>query len=88
MAEEPETIEPEIDKEINLKKEYELNDKDKKYNLKIYLDNNEIIFELNLISEISYYNYIKKYKYNDIIKELNLSNINDIYNYFDKKNIK
>ena len=30
------------------------------------------MFELTLISEISYFNYIKKYKYNDIKKELNL----------------
>ena len=53
----------------------------------------EIIFELNLISEISYYNYIRKYKYNDIIKELGLSNnkyddIINIYNYFDIKEYK
>ena len=93
MSEEQETIEPEIGKEIELKKEYELNIDNKKYKLKIELNINEIIFELNLISEISYYNYIRKYKYNDIIKELNLSeniynDITKIYNYFDIKEYK
>ena len=91
MTEEQETIEPEIVKE--LKKEYELNDENKKYKLKIELNINEIIFELNLISEISYYTYIKKYKYNEIRKDLNLSyykynDITKIYNYFDIKTYK
>ena len=93
MAEEQETIEPEIGKEIEMKKEYELNEGNKNYILKIELNINEIIFELNLISEISYYNYIRKYKYNDIIKELNLSSniyndITKIYNYFNIKEYK
>ena len=91
--EEQETIEPENGKEMKLKKEYEWIEENKKYKLKIELNINEIIFELNLISEISYYTYIKKYKYNEIRKDLNLSyykynDITKIYNYFDIKTYK
>ena len=71
MADKEETTEPEYDSE--LKKEYELNQENKKYNLEIELTSNTIIFELKIISEISYYIYSRKYTYNDIIKDLNLS---------------
>ena len=91
--EEQETIEPEFEKEINLKKEFELKEENKIYKLKMELDKNGIIFELNLISELSYYNYIKRYNYNDLIKILNLStniynNISKIFNYIELKEFK
>ena len=74
------------------KKEYELNINNKRYKLNIEVKMDEIIFKLNCISEISYYNYIRKYKYNDIIKELNLStdifiNLSKIFHYFDNKEL-
>ena len=86
--EEEETTEPEFKKEIELKKEYELKEENKIYKLKIELDKDEIIFELNLISELSYYNYIKRYDYNDLRKKLNLlaniyNNLTKIFNYID-----
>ena len=76
--------------EIHLSKNNYFNIENIKYQLKIEIENDEIIFTLNSISPISYYNYIRKYKYNDIIKELNLSrytydNLIKIYNYFDSK---
>ena len=66
-----------------LKKEYilEINDN----TLKIEINNNEIIFILMI--GISYYKYIKKYKYDEIIKELDLSEYKDlkkVYNYLIK----
>ena len=85
---EEETTEPEFKKEIELQKEYELKEENKIYKLKIELDKDEIIFELNLISELSYYNYIKRYDYNDLRKKLNLptniyNNLTKIFNYID-----
>ena len=85
---EQETTEPEFMKGIELKKEYELKEENKIYKLKIELDKDEIIFELNLISELSYYNYIKRYEYKDLRKKLNLpeniyNNITKIFNYLD-----
>ena len=65
---EQETTKPEFMKGIELKKEYELKEENKIYKLKIELDKDEIIFELNLISELSYYNYIKRYEYKDLRK--------------------
>ena len=62
---EQETLIPECEL---IKKEYE-----------IIIDNNKIRIEITkdkiiflLIIEISYYQYIKEYKYNEIIKELNI----------------
>ena len=85
---EQETTKPEFMKGIELKKEYELKEENKIYKLKIELDKDEIIFELNLISELSYYNYIKRYDYNDLRKKLNLptniyNNLTKIFNYID-----
>ena len=72
------------------KKVYELNYEDKKYNFEIEVNNNELIFTLTKLSEISYYNYIGKYNYNEITKDLNLSidiynNIEKIFEYLDIK---
>ena len=72
---EQETITPEYEE---IKKEYEIKINNNK--LRIELNNDEIIFIL--IIGISYYKYIKKYKYEEIIKELeiiNYKNIKDIY---------
>ena len=87
-----EKIEPEID-QIHFKKEYISFKDNTKYKLIIEIENEEIIFTLNNISQISYYNYIRKYKYNDIIKELHFPknlyyNIIAIYKYFDIKEYK
>ena len=76
--------------QIKLKKIYELKAENKKCKFQIEIDNNEIIFELELNSENSNDNYIRKYEYNDIIKELKLpkdiyNNLVKIYNYFDIK---
>ena len=64
------------------KKVYELNYEDKKYNFEIEVNNDELIFTLTKLSEISYYNYIRKYNYNEITNDLNLSK--DIYNNIEK----
>ena len=82
-------VEVEINQEENrnIKKEYELDTNNNKYKLIIQLKSEElIIFELLLISQISYYNYIRKYNYKDIITLLNLNtnvynNIQNVYNY-------
>ena len=75
------------------KKEYELNIDNKRYKLNIEVKMDEIIFKLRIISEISFYNYIWKFKYNDIIYELNISkekydNLSKIMNYFEECEIK
>ena len=59
-----------------------MNYEDKIYNFEIEVNNNESIFILNKLSEISYYNYIRKYNYNEIINDLNLSK--DIYDNIEK----
>ena len=88
-----ETIEPEFEEKKDLEKEFKINEDNKSYQLKIILNNNQILFELNLISEISYYNYIRRYNYYDIMKDLNLSkdkydNITKIFNHIDNENYK
>ena len=58
----------------DIKKEYEIkinNDK-----IRIEINNDEIIFILMI--GLSYYKYIKKYKYEEIIKEFDLLDIKDI----------
>ena len=75
------------------KKECELEINNKRYKLSIEVKMDEIIFKIRIISEISFYNYIRKYKYNDIIKELNLpkdkyDNLSKILNYFKEYEIK
>ena len=71
----------------DINKEYEIKINDNK--LRIELNNDEIIFIL--IIGISYYKYIKKYKYDEIVKELELYKYNDIkeiYNYLIKNEYK
>ena len=58
--EEPETIEPEY---LDIKKEYEIKIEDNK--IKIEMNNNEIIFSLYI--DLSYYKYIKIFKYDEFI---------------------
>ena len=73
--EDQETISPEYEE---IKKEYVININNN--NLIIEINNDEIIF--TLIIGISYYKYIKKYKYDEIIKELNMfecKNIEEVY---------
>ena len=62
-----------------IKKEYEINIDDNK--IRIEITNEEITFILMI--DISYYKYIKKYKYNEIIKELNIEykDIEKLYEY-------
>ena len=75
--EEPETITPEYEE---IKEEYEIKVNDNK--LRIEIKNDEIIFIL--IIDISYYKYIKKYKYEEIKKELELleyKDMKEIYEY-------
>ena len=72
------------------KKEYDLYSNNKKYKLTIEIKKEDILFTLEILSEISCYNYINKYKYNNLIKDLNLSietnnDINKILEYFDSK---
>ena len=79
-----ETIENEY---IDIKEEYEIKIDDNK--LKIEINNDEIIFIL--IVGISYYKYIKKFKYDEIVKELVLYEYNDIeeiYKYLIKSEYK
>ena len=79
-----------LEKEIiYYKKEYELYENNKKYKFIIELNNGDILFTLEILSEISCYNYINKYEYKNFIKELNLSieinneNLNKLFDYFD-----
>ena len=74
--EEQETITPEYEE---IKKEYEIEINDNK--LKIEINNDEILFILNM--GISYYKYIKKYKYEELIKELNILEYKDIKNIYE-----
>ena len=81
---------PKLKNITKTKKEYELKYEDKKYNFEIEVNNNELIFILNKLSEMSYYNYIRKYNYNEIINDLNLSkdiydNIKKIFEYLNIK---
>ena len=74
--EEPETIEPEY---LDIKKEYEIKIEDNK--IKIEMNNNEIIFSLYI--DLSYYKYIKIFKYDEFINNYVISkekDINKIYN--------
>ena len=72
---EPETIEPEY---LDIKKEYEIKIEDNK--IRIEMNNDEIIF--NLYIDLSYYKYIKEYKYEEIKKELDIKDdIEKIYEY-------
>ena len=75
------------------KKEYELVYEDKLYKFELELNNNGINFILTKLSEISYYNYIRKYNYDEIINDLYLSkdlydNIEKIFEYLDIKECK
>ena len=82
--EEQETISQEYEE---IKEEYEIKIGDNK--LKIEINNNEIIFIL--IIGLSYFKYIKRYKYNEIKKELNILDNKDIkyvYNYLIKSEYK
>ena len=75
--EDQETITPEYEE---FKKEYEIKINDNK--IRIETNNDEIIFILTI--GISFYKYIKKYKYNEIIKKLNLlecKDIKEVYEY-------
>jgi len=81
---------PKLKNLTKTKKEYELASEDKIYKFKLELNNNEMIFILTKLSEISYYNYIRKYNYDEIINDLNLSkdlydNIEKIFEYLDIK---
>ena len=82
--EEQETITPEY---IEIKKEYEIKIGDNK--LRIEINNDEIIFIL--IIGLSFYKYIKKYKFNEIRKELNIlenEDIEKLYEYLIKSEYK
>ena len=82
--EEPETISQEYEE---IKEEYEIKINDNK--LKITINNDEIIFIL--IIGLSYFKYIKRYKYDEIIKELNIlenKDIKSVYNYLIKSGYK
>ena len=73
---EPETIEPEY---LDIKKEYEIKIEDNK--IRIEMNNDEIIF--NLYIDLSYYKYIKRFKYDEFINNYEISkekDINKIYN--------
>ena len=75
-----------MDREERIKEEYEIRIDDNK--LRIEINNDKIIF--TLILGLSYYKYIKKYKYNEIIKELDIrekKDIKEIYEYLIKLNI-
>jgi hypothetical protein len=79
-----ETIEPEFEP---IKKEYEIKIENNK--LKIVIDDEEI--EFILLTELSYYKYIKRYKYEEIANELGLleyKDIKGIYEYLKKCNYK
>ena len=78
--EEQEKITPECEE---IKKEYEIKKNNK--TLRIKMNNSEIIFIL--IIGVSYFKYIRNYKYNEIIKELNIfqcKNINGVYDFLIK----
>ena len=82
--EEEDIITPEYEE---IKEEYKIKINDNK--LKIEINNDEIIFIL--IIGLSYFKYIKRYKYNEIIKELNILDNKDIkyvYNYLIKSEYK
>ena len=56
----------------------------------IEIKKGDILFTLEILSEISCYNYINKYEHNNLIKYLNLptettNNINKIFEYFDSR---
>ena len=75
-----------IENETYFKKTYILKNNDKLYRLIVEIKDNEVLFELYSISEISYFNYIGKYDYNDIIKQFKISSSNTfdlikIFNY-------
>ena len=74
-----EIIEPEYEE---IKKEYEMKINDNK--LKIEIKNNKIIFIL--IIGISYYKYVREYKYEEIKKELLLDyeDMKEVYEYLIK----
>ena len=80
---EQETLIPECEL---IKKEYEIIIDNNK--IRIEITNDKIIFLL--IIEISYYQYIKEYKYNEIIKELNIEykDIEQLYEYLIKSEYK
>ena len=93
MADQLDNITLENDNKIELKKEFELNIDEQKYKIIIELYQDEITFELILESELSCYNYIKRYNYESAIKELNLlkndyNNLKQIYNYINIKEYK
>ncbi len=78
---EQETMEPEYEE---LNEEHEIKIDDNK--LKIAINNDEISFVLSI--GLSYYKYIKQYKYKTIKEELNIleyKNIKEIYNYLIKR---
>ena len=82
--EEQETI---ISESEEIKEEYEIKINDNKITIKI--NNDEIIFIV--IIGLSYFKYIKRYKYNEIIKELNIlenKDIKSVYNYLIKSEYK
>ena len=82
--EEQEIITPEYEE---IKEEYEIKINNNK--LKIEINNDEIIFIL--IIRLSYFKYIKRYKYEEIIKELNIlenKDIKSVYNYLIKSEYK
>ena len=62
-----------------IKEEYEIKINDNK--LKIEINNDEIIFIL--VMGISYYKYIKRFKYNEIVNELNIFQYKDIKKVYD-----
>ena len=72
---EPETIDPE---NIKIKKEHEIRIDDNK--IRIEMNNSEIIF--NLIIDLSFNKYIKRFKHDEFRKEFRISeeyNLTDIY---------
>ena len=82
--EEEDIITPEYEE---IKEEYIIKINDNK--IKIEINNDEIIFIV--IIGLSYFKYIKRYKYEEIIEELNIlenKDIKNIYNYLIKSEYK
>ena len=78
-----------MDREEGIKREYENEIKIDDNKLRIIINNDEIIFIL--ILGLSYYKYIKEYKYNEIIRELDIrekKDIKEIYEYLIKSKYK
>ena len=87
LKEEKEIVEKN-EEHLYYKKEYELYTNGKKYKLLINMSNKEVFFTLDILSEISCYNYINKCLYINLVKDLDLTleindNINKVFEYLE-----